>query len=68
MENDVIIVETFADILAANLAKDKLSANGIESILEDQNVLGLNPLGEIELKVFSDDLKRAKEILAEPNS
>lgn len=65
---ELTIVETFNDYFAANIAKDKLKANGIDSFLVEENVLGLNPLGGAYLKVFTKDLIIAKEILSEPNS
>lgn len=60
----LILVETFNNSFEANIAKGKLKDKGIEAFLEEENVVGLNPLGGTELKVFSKDLKIAKEILS----
>lgn len=63
-KENLILVETFNNSFEANIAQGKLKDNGIESFLEEENVVGLNPLGGTELKVFSKDLKIAKEILS----
>lgn len=62
-EDDIIVLEIFNDTLSANLAQSKLQEAGIESFLQDENVVGLNPLGGIELKIFSKDLEDARRIL-----
>jgi hypothetical protein len=65
MEQDhTIVLSIYNDIVEANVAQEKLKANGIDSFLEDQNVMGLNPLGGIELKIFSKDKEEAEKILA----
>ena len=65
MEQDhTIVVAIYNDVVEANIAQEKLKANGIESFLEDENVMGLNPLGGIELKIFSKDKEAAEKILA----
>lgn len=66
MEKDhTIVLHIYDSILEANIAQEKLKANGINSSLEDENVMGLNPLGGIELKIFSKDKETAEAILAE---
>jgi hypothetical protein len=69
METDqkeqLVIVKTFNNSFEANIAKSKLKESCIDSYIEDENVVGLNPLGETELKVFSKDLESAKQILSE---
>ena len=65
MEQDhTIVLSIYNDIVEANVAQEKLKANGIDSFLEDENVMGLNPLGGIELKIFSKDKDAAEKILA----
>ena len=65
MEQDhTIVLSIYNDIVEANIAHEKLKANGIDSFLEDENVMGLNPLGGIELKIFSKDKEAAEKILA----
>ncbi|MCY7311876.1 MAG: DUF2007 domain-containing protein [Bacteroidota bacterium] len=64
-ENEkTVVLSIFNETMEARLAQDKLATAGIESFLQDENVMGLNPLGGIELKVFSNDLAKAKELLA----
>ena len=39
-EDDIIVLEIFNDTLSANLAQSKLQEAGIESFLQDENVVG----------------------------
>ncbi len=64
-KDEMVVLKIFNDSLAANFAQNKLREEGIESLLVDEYVVGLNPLGGIELKIFSNDLKKAKKILSE---
>jgi predicted house-cleaning noncanonical NTP pyrophosphatase (MazG superfamily) len=64
-KDDIVVLKIFNDSFAANLAQNKLQEEGIESFLVDENVVGLNPLGGVELKIFSRDLEKAKKILSE---
>jgi hypothetical protein len=64
-KDEIITLYTFKDILEATLAVDKLKANSIESFLTDETTSGINPLGGVELKVFSKDKKKADEIVEE---
>ena len=52
-------------MVEAGVAQEKLKANGIDSFLENENVMGLNPLGGIELKIFSKDKEAAEKVLSE---
>lgn len=61
---ELVTVKSFENSFSANLAGDKLKEFQINSFIEEQNVIGLNPLGEVELKVDVKDLKKAKEILS----
>ena len=63
-QDHTIVLSIYNDIVEANIAQEKLKANGIDSFLEDENVMGLNPLGGIELKIFSKDKEAAEKILA----
>lgn len=64
-EDETVVLEVFNDSLTAGFAQNKLKEEGIESSLVDENVVGLNPLGGIELKIFSKDVERAKKILSD---
>jgi hypothetical protein len=63
--NEIVTLYTFKDIVEATLAADKLKANHIESFLTDETTSGINPLGGIELKVFSKYAEKADGIIAE---
>lgn len=62
-DEGTIVLEIYPDQLSAIQARDTLKAGGIESFLLDENVVGLNPLGGIELKIFANDLEKARQIL-----
>ena len=64
-QDHTIILSIYNDMVEAGLAQEKLKANGIDSFLENGNVMGLNPLGGIELKIFSKDKEAAERILSE---
>lgn len=61
----VEVIGTFNDIVEASVIQTKLKEVGIESFVHDENVLGMNPLGGIKLKVFSKDKEAAQKILAD---
>ena len=65
IQDKIIVLHTFNNIQEATLAQDKLKANGINSFLEDENPIGLNPLGGVELKIFSKDKATAEKIIME---
>ncbi len=60
----LVILKIFDNPFAANIVKAKLEENGVESFIEEENVMGLNPLGGTELKVSATNLLRAKEIMS----
>lgn len=64
-QETTIILYTYNDLQQATMAMDKLKANGINSFIENENPIGLNPLGGVELKIFSKDKDVAEKILAE---
>lgn len=61
---ETVVLEVVNDLLAAGFVQNKLKEEGIESFLVDENVVGLNPLGGIEVKIFSKDMEKAKKILS----
>ena len=64
-ENDrTITLHIYADIIQAKMMQDKLNEKGIDSFLNDENVLGMDPVAGVELKIFEKDKKVAEEILA----
>ena len=64
-QDHTIVIAIYNDIVEANVAQEKLKENGINSFLENENVMGLNPLGGIELKIFSKDREAAEKILTQ---
>ena len=64
-QDHTIVIAIYNDIVEANVAQEKLKENGINSFLENENVMGLNPLGGIELKIFSKDKEVAEKILTQ---
>ena len=63
-QDTTIILRTFNDITEATIARDKLAANGIDSFFENENPIGLNPLGGIELKIFLKNKEEAEKIIS----
>ena len=64
-QDHTIVLSVYNDMVEATVAKEKLKDNGIDSFLEDENVVGLNPLGGIGLKIFSKDKEAAEKILSQ---
>ncbi len=62
-QDKTIVLSTFNDSLEATIVQDKLKENGIDSFLENENPIGLNPLGGIELKIFLKDKEAAEKII-----
>lgn len=62
-QDNTIILYTFNDMLEAKIAQEKLNANGLESFLKNENVMGLDPVGGVELNIFEKDLEAAKKII-----
>ncbi len=63
-KDDLVILQIFDSEFTANMAKVKLEEQGLQCFIEDENVMGLNPLGGVELKIALRDLQKAQEILA----
>jgi hypothetical protein len=62
-----ITLHIYADALQAKMMQDKLKVNGIESFLNDENVLGMDPIAGVELKVFEKDVEAAEKIIKAKN-
>lgn len=58
-----ITLHTYVDAVQAKMMQDKLKENGIESFLNDENVLGMDPIAGVELKIFEKDREAAEKIL-----
>ena len=62
-----VTLHIYADITQAKIMQDRLKEKGINSFLNDENVLGMDPIGGVELKVFEDDKNAAERILSNPD-
>ncbi len=63
-EEKTVTLATFTDVVQASIAKDNLATAGIKSFLIDENLLGLDPVGGTELKIFEKDIEAAKTVLS----
>ena len=62
-QDSTILLYTCNDIFEANIIQDKLKAAGIDSFVENENVVGLNPIGGVRVKIFSKDKEVAEKII-----
>ena len=63
-QDKTIILHTYNEMQEAVMVQYKLKENGIESFLNDENLMGLDPVGGVELKIFEKDKKAAEKIIA----
>jgi hypothetical protein len=63
-QDSTIVLHTYRDLAEASIIKGKLEANGITVSLNDENVLGMDPVGGVELKIFEKDRAEAERIIA----
>ena len=61
-QEKTIVLHTYPDMSEAKMIQDKLKENGIASFLNDENVLGMDPVGGVELKIFEKDKEAAEKI------
>jgi hypothetical protein len=59
----IVTLKKFNDTFTADEAKLRLEENGIEAFVEDLNVVGMDPMAGVDLKVFEKDLQKAIEVL-----
>jgi hypothetical protein len=64
-QDQTIVLHTYTDMLEAKMIQDKLQAKGIQSFLANENVMGLDPVGGAELKIFEKDKEEALKAMAE---
>lgn len=58
-----MVLHTYADVLEARMIQDVLKENGIESLVNDENVMGMDPIGGTEIRVFEKDKAEAERII-----
>ena len=64
-QDKTIVLQTFSDLMEAKALQHKLQENGITSSLTDENVLGMDPIAGIELKIFEKDKEAALKLINE---
>ena len=64
-QDSTILLYTYNDTIEANLIREKLKAAGIDSFIENEDVVGFNPAGGIKVKIFSKDQEAAEKIINE---
>jgi hypothetical protein len=62
-KNNMVHIKTFNNIAEATIIKNVLSLQGIESLIENENIMGLTPTAGVQLKVLSSDEAIARELL-----
>jgi hypothetical protein len=62
-QDKTIVLQTFSDIMDAKAMQIRLQENGITSSLTDENVLGMDPIAGIELKIFEKDKEAALKLM-----
>ena len=63
-EDKTIVFYTFNSMLEATQAQEKLNENGIESFLQNENVMELDPVAGVELRIFEKNIEAASSLLA----
>ncbi|WP_299255315.1 DUF2007 domain-containing protein [uncultured Cytophaga sp.] len=63
-KNNMVNIKTFNNIAEATIIKNVLSLQGIESFVENENIMGLNPSAGVQLKVLETDEIVARELLS----
>ena len=67
---DLVVLRTFENVIAAELAKSALEAADVDSFIQTDDAGGMRPhlgMNQVRLVVRSDDAERALGILGEPN-
>ena len=62
-KDKTIVLHNYNNLPQAKMIQDKLRENGIASFLNDENVMGLDPVGGVELKIFEKDKEAAEKII-----
>lgn len=62
-QEKTIVLHTYPDMSEAQIMQEKLSEIGISSFLNDENVLGMDPVGGVELRIFERDKEAAEKLI-----
>ena len=60
-----ITLHTYNDISEAEIIAAKLESRGIKTFVHDENVMGVDPIAGVKLKVFEKDAVEAEKIIKE---
>jgi len=63
IQDKTITLHTYSSLPEAQIIQDKLKENGIDSFLNDENVMGMDPVAGVELKIFEKDKEAAEKII-----
>jgi hypothetical protein len=58
-----VVLQTFQDLVTAQIMQDKLMEKGIRSFQKDENTLGIDPVSGIELSIFENDKEAALKMI-----
>ena len=62
-QEKTIVLHTYPDMSEAQIMQEKHSEIGISSFLNDENVLGMDPVGGVELRIFERDKEAAEKLI-----
>ncbi len=62
-DEKTITLHSYSDLSEAQIMQTKLAEQGIQSFLNEENVLGMDPVGGVELKIFAKDKVEAEKII-----
>lgn len=70
-QENIIVLDSYYEPLAAHLARTRLEAAGIPCFLTNENLVSLNRMyspvaGGVRLHIYQRDLAQATEVLREP--
>lgn len=64
MEQDnTVVVHTYPNLQEASIALSMIEANGYKGFLQNENVMGLDPVAGTELHVFEKDANAVVALL-----
>ncbi len=66
-QDNAIVLHVYGDMLEAKMIQDLLKEHGIDSFLNDENVLGMDPIGGTELRILEKDREAAEKVMALQN-
>lgn len=70
MDDKIVTLNSYYDLMEAEIVRARLEANGVQCFIADDNVLNSNPIynlamGGVRINVFEHDLETCREILNE---